>query len=260
MTHEAQNEAVRAQFTQQAEPYAKLTAALPQSGRGHSALFEVLRPSPADTVLDVACGTGSLTLALARVTRQVTGIDLTEAMIDQGRAAQAKEGITNVDWQVGDVLPLPFPDETFSLVVSKAAFHHLADPAAVLVEMARVCSRGGRIALNDVGPDPETADAFNRVEKLRDPSHARALTPAQLRSLGQQAGLVETAFSSQLTPQLPLEAILAASFSNPGDMDTVRAQYRADAQSGANTLGLKAALVGGQIMIQYPMTLVVWQR
>jgi ubiquinone/menaquinone biosynthesis C-methylase UbiE len=257
--HEAQNEAILDQFTKQAAPYAKLTASLAGSGRGESALFEALRPLPTDTVLDVACGTGSLSLALARLTRHVTGIDLTAAMIDQARALQAKAGVTNVTWQLGDVFPLPFPDGAYSLVVSKAAFHHLVDPAAVLAEMARVCSRDGRIAVYDLGPDPDKADAFNRVEKLRDPSHVRALTPAELRSLGKPIGLVETAVWSQPTQQIPLEAILATSFPEPGDIDKVRALYRADAQSGANTLGLRAELAGEQIMIQYPMTMVVWQ-
>jgi SAM-dependent methyltransferase len=257
--HEAQNEAILEQFTKQAAPYARLVATLPHN-RGDSPLLEALRPLPTDTVLDVACGTGSLTLALAGVTRHVTGIDLTAAMIDQGRALQAKVGITNVTWQVGDILPLPFPDNAYSLVVSKAAFHHLADPAAVLAEMARVCSRDGRIAVHDVCPDPDKAEAFNRVEKLRDPSHVRALPPAQLRSLGKQVGLVEASVSSQPTTPIPLEAVLATSFPNPGDLDEIRAVYHADAQSGANTLGLSAAVAGGRIMIQYPMTLVVWQH
>jgi ubiquinone/menaquinone biosynthesis C-methylase UbiE len=258
--HEAQNEAILDQFTQQAEGYAKLAATLPQGSRVDSPLFAAIRPLPTDTVLDVACGTGSLTVALARLTRHVTGIDLTAAMIDQGRALQAKEGITNVHWQLGDVLPLPFPDGAFSLVVSQAAFHHLADPAAVLAEMARVCTSDGRIAVNDLGPDPEKADAFNRIEKLRDPSHVRALPPAELRSLGKRLGLVETAVSSQPIRPIPLEAILATSFPNPGDLEKVRAAYLADVQCGANTLGLRAELAGGQIMIQYPMTMVVWQH
>jgi hypothetical protein len=72
--HEAHNEAVRDQFTKQAEPYAKLTTTLARSSRGDSALFEARRPLSTDNVLDVACGTGSLTLALARLTRHVTAL------------------------------------------------------------------------------------------------------------------------------------------------------------------------------------------
>jgi ubiquinone/menaquinone biosynthesis C-methylase UbiE len=258
--HTTQNEAILDQFTKQADAYANLVATVPQSSRRTSALFDAIRPLPRDHVLDVACGSGSLTLELARLTHHVTGIDLTAAMIDQARTRQAQAGITNVSWQLGDVLTLPFADGTFSLVVSQAAFHHFSDPIAVLAEMARVCARDGRIAVNDLGPDPETADTFNQIEKLKDPSHVRALSPTQLRSLGTQIGLVEKAFASQFTPKIALETILAASFPNPGDLDRVRAAYRADAQSGQNTLGLKAEFVDGQIMIQYPMTFVVWEQ
>lgn len=256
--HDAQNEKVLDQFTRQAESYAKLTAV--GSGASPSPFLNAIAPLATDRTLDVACGVGRLTLTLAKLTQHVTGIDLTAAMIDQARVLQAEVGITNMDWRVGDILPLPFPDSTFSLVVSQAAFHHLADPAAVLAEMARVCTRDGRIAINDLSPEPQTAGALNRAEKLRDPSHVRALPPSELRALGRAIGLVETAVSSYYVPKIPLEAVLAASFPLPGDLEKVRALYLADAHSGADTLGLRAELSAGQITIQYPMTLIVWRR
>jgi len=257
-SHQLQNAKVLDQFTKQAEPYARLTA----GGRGaaSSPFMDAVNPSATDRVLDVACGVGRLTLMLARLAQHVTGIDLTAAMIDQGRVLQSEAGIANVEWRVGDILPLPFPDGAFSLVVSQAAFHHLADPAAALAQMVRVCSPGGRIAINDLTPEPETAGAFNRVEKLRDPSHVRALPPAELRALGKQCGLAELTVSSYRVPGIPLEAVLATSFPLPGDLETVRDLYRADAHSGVDALGLKAAFSADQIMIQYPMTWIVWQR
>jgi ubiquinone/menaquinone biosynthesis C-methylase UbiE len=256
--HKDQNEKILDQFTKQAESYARLTAG---TRAGSSTPFlDAICPSETDRVLDVACGAGRLTISLAKLTRHATGIDLTAAMIDKGRALQTEMGVTNVDWHVGDILPLPFPDGVFSLVVSQAAFHHLIDPAAVLTEMARVCSGDGRIAVNDLSPDPKKAKAFNMVEKLRDPSHVRALPPAELCGLGKQVGLVESAVSSYFVPQMPLEAVLKTSFPNPGDLEKVRALYRGDAQSSLDTLGLKAEFSIDQIMIQYPMTWVVWQH
>jgi ubiquinone/menaquinone biosynthesis C-methylase UbiE len=256
--HQAQNEQVLDQFTKQAESYAKLTGI----GRGaaRSPFLDAISPSPKDRALDVACGVGRLTLMLARLTGHVTGIDLTAAMIDQARTLQTQEGIANVDWRIGDILPLPFPDGGFSLVVSQAAFHHLADPAAVLAEMLRVCSPGGRIAINDMSPGSEKSAALNKAEKLRDPSHVRAFAPEELRALGKQIGLVELAFSSYHAARIPLEAVLATSFPMSGDLEKVRGLYRADALSGLDTLGLGAQFSGEQITIQYPMTLIVWQR
>jgi ubiquinone/menaquinone biosynthesis C-methylase UbiE len=260
-SHQMQNEKVLDQFTRQAEPYAKLTGIYRGGAASPTSPFlDGLAPLATDCVLDVACGVGRLTLMLAKLTQHVTGIDLTAAMIDQGRALQAAGGVTNVDWRVRDILPLPFPDGAFSLVVSQAAFHHFADPAAVLAEMLRVCSPGGRIAINDMSPEPEKAQALNRIEKLRDPSHVRALPPAEMRALGRRAGLVEIAVSSYRVPKIPLEALLATSFPMSGDLEKIRDMYRSDAQSGADTFGLRTEFSTDEITIQYPMTFIVWQR
>jgi ubiquinone/menaquinone biosynthesis C-methylase UbiE len=257
--HETQNQKILDQFTQQAEPYARLTASRSRTASS-SAFFDAIAPLKTDRVLDVACGTGRITVALADLTLHVTGIDLTAAMVDQGRALQMEAAVTNVDWRVGDVLPLPFADRSFSLVVSQAAFHHFADPAAVLAEMARVCSDDGRIAINDMSPDPRTADALNAAEKLRDPSHARALPPAELQALGTPIGLAVTAVSSYFSPPIPLDAILRTSFPHPGDLAKVLALFEEDVRGGTDALGLRAEKSGDQITVQYPMTVVVWRR
>ena len=53
-------------------------------------------------------------------------------MIAQAQARQDAEGLTNLTWLVGDAVPLPFPDNVFSVVVTRYSFHHLLDPNAVL--------------------------------------------------------------------------------------------------------------------------------
>src|SRR5439155_824322 len=108
-----------------------------------------------------------------------------------GRYPHIRTWLANVAWQVGDVLPLPYPDGAFSLVVSRFAFHHFPEPRAVLAEMKRVCAPGGRVVLVDVAASEDTAKAaaFNRMEKLRDPSHVRALTLAELEGLFAEVGL-----------------------------------------------------------------------
>src|SRR5947209_8771537 len=130
---------------------------------------------PTDTVLDVACGPGVLACAFAQAVRSVTGIDVTPAMIEQAQALQQARARTNMTWRIGDVLPLPFFDASFSLVFTRYSFHHFLYPKAVLAEMVRVCTTGGRVVVVDVfTTSPEQAEAFNRMEKLRDPSHVRA--------------------------------------------------------------------------------------
>jgi 2-polyprenyl-3-methyl-5-hydroxy-6-metoxy-1,4-benzoquinol methylase len=251
----AQNEIVLDQFTKQAEAYAALVRANPSGTL--AALLDAARPRPDERVLDVGCGAGGLALALASICREVVGVDLTPAMLDQARAAQAARGVTNVAWETADVTALPFPDASFSLVTSTAMLHHTADPAAVVAEMRRVCAPGGRIAVADLTPAPEKGAAFDAIEILRDPSHTHAMPPAELRGLGERLGLVERSVRA-VDANFPLESVLATSFPDAGVLDKVRALYAADAASGADALGLSARTAGGRLMVTYPMTLVVW--
>src|SRR5215471_8266568 len=152
------------QFTRQAEPFAQAQAI--RSPEALERIVKMAEAGPDDTVLDVACGPGLLTCAFARVARHAAGIDITPAMLDQARKTQQEQGLTNVSWQSGDVLSLPYPDHHFSIVVSRFAFHHLPDPLSALKEMKRVCKPGGRVVVADMAPSPEKADALNAMERL----------------------------------------------------------------------------------------------
>src|SRR5215471_8595341 len=174
------------QFTRQAVPFAAAPAI-----RNEEALNRIVEwagAGPEDTVLDVACGPGLLVCAFARVVKHATGVDMTPAMLEQARKIQQDQGLKNVTWQPGNVYSLPFPDSHFSIVSSRFAFHHLEQPLAALKEMQRVCKPGGKVVIADMSPAPEKADALNAEERLRDPSHARAMPLAELRDLFTKAG------------------------------------------------------------------------
>ena len=149
------------QFTKQAVPFSQMQHHSPEL------LLAVSKVGPEDHVLDVACGPGLMAFAFARVARHVTGIDLTPAMIEQARVLQQSHGLTNLTWHIGDVLPLPFPGAAFSLVFTRYSFHHFLDSRAVLAEMVRVCSPGGRVVVVDVyTSNPQEAGRLC----IRDPS------------------------------------------------------------------------------------------
>jgi SAM-dependent methyltransferase len=213
---------------------------------------------PEDAVLDVACGPGLVACPLAEVARHVTGLDLTPAMIEQAQVKQRSKGLTNLTWLVGDAVPLPFPDASFSVVVTRYSFHHFLDPKAVLAEMVRVCRPGGRVAVIDVFTSgPEQAEAYNRVEKLRDPSHVRALPLGELTGLCQVAGLrdVRAAFFKL---GVALETLLAASCPNPGDADRTRQTFADDL--GVDRLGLGAHRRDGAIHFAFPIVVIAGQQ
>ena len=252
---EAHREAILDQFTRQAVPFATAP-----SIRDEAALRTVIEFSgcgPGDTVLDVACGPGILACAFAKVARQVTGIDLTPAMLDRARALQSEQRLGNVTWQQGDVLPLPYADAAFTLVVSRFAFHHLLDPGAVLTQMRRVCAPGGTVMVIDSAPAPDKADAFNAMERLRDPSHTRALPVVEHLALFAKAGLPEP---RQTFYRLDgeLDGLLSRSFPKPGDADRIRALFRASLADDA--LGIETRRVGEQIHYGFPVAVLAARR
>jgi len=238
------------QFTKQAVPFS--TAPGIRDEEALRLLVEFTGAGPEDTVLDVACGPGLVVCALAAVVRHATGIDVTPAMIERARALAAEKGLANVAWQVGDVLPLPYPDGAFSLIVSRFAFHHFPEPRAVLAEMKRVCAPGGRVVLVDVAAseDPAKAAALNRMEKLRDPSHVRALTLAELQALFPDVGLpAPRAAFYQLKSEL--EGLLERSFPEPGDAERIRQMF-VESLDG-DGLGLGTRRRGETIVFAYPV-------
>jgi ubiquinone/menaquinone biosynthesis C-methylase UbiE len=100
------------------------------------------RPTNSDTVLDVCCGPGIVVCAFAPHVRQATGLDFTPVMLDRARALAAEHGLRNVALDQGDAYALPYPDGSFTIVVTRYSLHHLDDPAAALREMVRVCAPG----------------------------------------------------------------------------------------------------------------------
>lgn len=240
------------QFTRQAVPFAQA-----QAIRNQEALELIVKLAAAgaeDTSLDVCCGPGLLACAFARVVRHAVGIDLTPAMLDQARQTQAEQGLSNLTWQEGDVNALPFPDAHFSIVSSRFALHHLLDPLAALKEMARVSKPGGRVVVADMAPAPEKADALNAEERLRDPSHVRALPPEELRGLFVQAGLPEPRMESYRL-EGELEDLLSRSFPDEDDADRVR-QIFADSIE-TDSLDLNTRREDERILYAFPVAVLV---
>ena len=204
-------EEIVAQFSQQAIPFAQVPVHLDSL----SLLVEMAQVRSGDTVLDLACGPSLVACEFARHARHVTGIDITPAMIEQARNHQQETGLVNLNWVVGDVLPLPYSDNSFDRVITRYSFHHFLDPRAVLAEMIRVCTPGGKVLVADVAVDLAKAAAYDRMEIMRDPSHTHALTIDEFATLFQQSGLVDCRQGSYEV-EIELEAQLRASFPRPG--------------------------------------------
>lgn len=252
----AHNDKIVDQHTQQAPAYAALTQSMATDRT--AALRAITGAGPDDDLLDLACGPGSLTLDLAPHVGSATGIDLTPAMLEQARAAQEKRGIEGVRWVQGDAADLPFPDNSFTLVTSSAAFHHFDNPGKMLSEMARVCRPGGRVVVMDVTPEASKTDAYDRMERMRDPSHGHAHSIEELAALGRDQGMSEPVTQTRMTGPMPYEAVLATSFPEDHSREELLGLMRKDAEAGEDRLGFKAQVSDGKVLVTYPMSTLVW--
>jgi SAM-dependent methyltransferase len=164
--------AVRKQFGAAARQY--VTSGVHSGGPDLDALVAAAGPRPGMRLLDVGCGTGHTTLALAARGGTVTGLDLTEEMLAMAREESARRGLA-VAFELGRAEELPFPDESFDVVTSRVCAHHYRDAALSVREAFRVLRPGGiHLMLDTVAPENPLVDTFlNAIELVRDPSHVR---------------------------------------------------------------------------------------
>jgi 2-polyprenyl-3-methyl-5-hydroxy-6-metoxy-1,4-benzoquinol methylase len=249
------NQRILDQFTRQAVPFAQ--APSHSTEESLRIFIDTVGVTPEDKVLDVACGPGIISCALASIAREVTGFDLVPAMLDEARKRQASMGLKNLEWRLGDAGHLPFEHATFDLVVTRYSFHHLLDPGAVLAEMTRVCRPGGRVAVADVTPEEEKTLAYDELEITRDPSHTHALSFGQLKALGTQQGL-QLANTDVYRLDNSVESLLSASFPPAGNADRFRRMVRDDI--GIDRFSIGAYLNDGELRFSFPTSIVVWRK
>jgi ubiquinone/menaquinone biosynthesis C-methylase UbiE len=191
---------VQQQFGTYAAAYA--TSAVHAKGASLARVVELVAPMADWRALDVATGAGHMALAFAPHVAHVLATDITPEMLSEARKLAADKGLANVETAEADAEALPLADGSFDLVSCRIAPHHFGNIPRFIREVARVLKPGGTFALVDnIAPDPATtpghssealaaADiAYNLFEKIRDPSHGRALTAAAWRGLVAASGL-----------------------------------------------------------------------
>jgi len=199
-------------------------------------VFDRLPLTGEDFVLDVAAGTGHAARQLAATARGVVALDATESMLARGQAQARAEGRDNVVFMRGDAADLPFLDGSFDVVVSRFAVHHFEQPEAVVAEMARCTRPGGHVALVDLvaDDDPATAEEQNRLERLRDRSHARMLAAIEIQALLTEAGLEGVSVATRPLER-PLRPWLEQAQTPAEAGEEIRAALEADLAGGRET-------------------------
>lgn len=198
-----------------------------------------------DVVLEVAAGTGLVARAIARRVRHVTALDLTPAMLTEGKRDADHAGLTNVTFAHGDATALPYLDRSFTLVVTRFSLHQVADPGAVVKEMARVSRPGAALIIADlVRPDGLDGDP-DRIERLRDPSHGEALTEARIADLVASAG-AQVKRADQFDYVRPLDPWLEFS-KTPSDVAAQIRRELEDELAGGPATGMRPSMVDGAL-------------
>jgi demethylmenaquinone methyltransferase / 2-methoxy-6-polyprenyl-1,4-benzoquinol methylase len=100
---------------------------------------------PGDVVLDACCGTGDLAIAGARAGGHVTGLDFSERMLERARRKAPQ-----LEWVSGDLLALPFADESFDAATVGFGVRNVDDLALALGELRRVLRPGGRLGILEI--------------------------------------------------------------------------------------------------------------
>jgi ubiquinone/menaquinone biosynthesis C-methylase UbiE len=181
---------VKHEFSRQADRFATSTAVTDE--RQTELFVEALGTGDVGTVLDVACGPGIITGALAARAREVVAFDLTPEMLEKARQRCASAGARNVIFREGSATDLPFADNTFDCAATRLSIHHFENPRRVLDEIRRVLLSGGTFVMADVVSSeiPAKSALQNAIETIRDPSHTRMLPASEFMTLVQASGFV----------------------------------------------------------------------
>ena len=130
--------------------------------------FTLGRLAPGERVLDLGSGAGTDSLVAAQMVGEqgrVTGIDMTSAMLTKARAAAVELRVTNVEFVEAEAEHLPFPDESFDVVISNGVIDLIPDKDAVFSELRRVLVPGGRMQIADVTiQNPVSAEGRRNID------------------------------------------------------------------------------------------------
>jgi SAM-dependent methyltransferase len=169
--------------------------------------FDLLRPGAGSRALEVACGSGGVTCALAvRAGASCVGVDINVHGIEAARKRAEGNGLASrVTFEVADAArPLPFPDASFDAVFCNDSINHLPDRAAVLRDWFRMVRPGGRVLFTD--PIVVTGQLSNEEIRIRSSIGFFLFTPP-----GVNERLLEEAGFSLLQARDVTDAVVSVS-------------------------------------------------
>jgi ubiquinone/menaquinone biosynthesis C-methylase UbiE len=159
-------------------------------------LLDLLKPRPGEFILDAGCGTGVFTFDVLSRETGVIGLDISLPML---RRAGRKAGRFALPMVLGDMLHLPFPEESFDRVMSVTALEFIEDAQGAFEELFRVTKRGGGIVVATLNSLSPWAARRKKKAKEGQSIFEKAIfrSPDELRSLASIEGVIRTAIHFQ---------------------------------------------------------------
>jgi ubiquinone/menaquinone biosynthesis C-methylase UbiE len=179
---------VSKQFSPRAAAYVQ--SAVHAQGEDLKELAEFAQAGNFKRALDLGCGGGHASFAIAPYVGEIVAYDLSAEMLSAVAQEGARRGFANLQTQQGTVEKLPFADASFDFVVTRFSAHHWHDIRAGLREARRVAKKGAAAMFMDaVPPEAPLLDTFlQTIEMLRDPSHVRDYSVSQWSEMLHEAG------------------------------------------------------------------------
>ncbi len=187
------DQAIQDQFDSRSQAYLHSEVHAQGPDLVHARQLLVQRVPAHGAAVDVGCGAGHLSFALAASLGTVVAVDPSPRMLATVAEAAAERGLAQISTCQGGAESLPFPDSTFGLAATRFSAHHWRSLEAGLREMRRVLAPAGQILVIDVlgHEDPLVDTHLQAVELLRDPSHVRNRSASEWRALLQAGGFVD---------------------------------------------------------------------
>ena len=213
------------QFGRQAAEYAASTPHA--TGESLAVLSRLAAEGRYALAVDIATGAGFTAFAVAPCAERVLATDVARAMLEQVRRLRSERGLSNVRLALASAEALPFRDGAFDLATCRTAAHHFRDVQRFLAEVARILAPEGTFLLADTSaPEDRAVAAWQHdVERRRDPSHGRNLSPSEWKQALAGAGL-EVDHTTMTRVDLNLERWARRSATPPEETEYLRQAWR----------------------------------
>lgn len=214
-------------------------------------LIRFARITAQDQILDVGAGSGGVSCAIAAEAGSVIGVDVTPAMLECAEQTRAACHPGNVQFHWAEAAALPFPEESFSMVLCRDLLPYLAHPADALASFRRVLRKTGRLVLDELvgSDDPVKRATQETIEIRRDPSFIAALSVRDLERLLRDAGFgaIET---ERYEVTLRLDDWLSLAAADSATSAAVRSMLEASLVGDAAGLNVRQARDGSITLVQ----------